>query len=82
MKATPKTKKPSRITSAAISPPFHWNALLATELVGVDEAELDVVAAEVKEAVRVDCELEAVDKVDVDADVAGVMETMHAARRK
>jgi hypothetical protein len=70
MKAVPKTIKPSRITSAAISLPFHWNALLAAELVEADEAEVDDVVAEVVEAVRVDCELEAVDEADVDVVVA------------
>lgn len=97
MKAVPKTIKPSRITSAAISLPFHWNALLAAELIEADEVEVDNVVAEVVEAVRVDCELEAVDEADVDvvADVAvttpfrsfvngssACMETMHVASRK
>lgn len=98
MKAAPKTIKPSRITSAAISLPFHWNALLAAELVEADEAEVNDVVAEVVEAVRVDCELEAVDEADVDVVVAdgavttplrsfvngssACMETMYVASRK
>jgi hypothetical protein len=79
MKAIPKTIKTRRTTSAAISLPPQWNALLAAELVGVAEAELDVVvAAEVVEAERVDCGPEAVDEAELDPVVAA--EVVEAVR--
>ena len=59
------------MTSAAISLPPQWNALVAAELVGVGEAELDtVVDVEVVEVVMVDCEPEAVDEAELDTVVA------------
>jgi hypothetical protein len=82
MKAVPKTKKPSRITSAAISLPSHWNALLAAELVEADEAEVDNVVAEVVEAEVVEAEVveaevveaEVVEAVRVDCELEAVDE--------
>ena len=65
------------MTSAAISLPPQWNALVAAELVGVGEAELDmVVDVEVVEVV--DCEPEAVDEAELDTVVA--VEVVEAVR--
>jgi hypothetical protein len=79
MKAIPKTIKARRMTSAAISLPPQWNALVAAELVEVGEAELDIVVdVEVVEAVMVDCEPEAVDEAELDTVVA--VEVVEAVR--
>lgn len=65
IKATAKTKKPRRITAAAIAPPFQWKAVLAAEPVGVGDVDVEVAVWEVVEAAVVDSELDAVDKVVV-----------------
>jgi hypothetical protein len=78
MKAIPTTMKPTRITAAAISPPFDWEALLVAELVEVADAEVELAVPEVVEAAEVEVTLEGVGEADAEVELA-VPEVVEAA---
>ena len=61
IKAAPKTTKPRRITTAAISPPSQWKAVLAAELVAVADGDVEVAVVEVVDSMFVDSEFDAVE---------------------
>jgi hypothetical protein len=75
MKAVPTTMKPTRITAAAISPPFDWEALLVAELVEVADAEVELAVPEKVEAAEVEVTLEGVGEADAEGVVAVVVAT-------
>jgi hypothetical protein len=85
IKAAPKTIKPTRITTAAISPPSQWKALLTAKLVGVEDVEVEVAVVAEVEAVVVDVALEADDEADAEVVVmngsSACIETTNIARR-